>query len=144
MKHLRFIGRILLVAVCLFACNVRAWNSTGHMTVAELAWRAMSRAERAAASQLLRNHPHYAELLEAGLVAGVDHDEWVFLRAATWPDLVRPAMPGQPPKPESITQFQPVPIGTLSICRSSCRRIRRRSTPPRINPRSRMRWNDWR
>ena len=75
------------------------------MTVAELAWRALSRGERTAVSDLLRQYPHYTELLEAQLVAGVDHDEWVFLRAATWPDLVRPATHGQPPKPESITQY---------------------------------------
>lgn len=75
------------------------------MTVAELAWRGLSPAQHAAISKLLRSHPHYSLLLEAGLPAGVDHDEWVFLRAATWPDLVRPAQPGQPPKPASITQY---------------------------------------
>lgn len=105
MKISWFINRILAVAVCLFAGHVRAWNSTGHMIVAELAWRAMSPAKRTAAAQLLRHHPHYAELLEAELAAGVDHDEWVFLRAATWPDLVRPALPGRPPKPERITRY---------------------------------------
>ncbi|HEY5912742.1 MAG TPA: S1/P1 nuclease [Verrucomicrobiae bacterium] len=105
MKKLKFICCTLSVAVCLCVGNAWGWNGTGHMTVAELAWRAMSKGERKAVSQLLRNHPHYTELLEAELVAGVDHDEWVFLRAATWPDLVRPAAPGKPAKPEYITRY---------------------------------------
>jgi hypothetical protein len=105
MRSLTFAGRALLCFACLLAFNVRAWNGTGHMTVAELAWRSLSGSQRTAVSELLRHHPHYAELLEAELGAGVDHDEWVFLRAATWPDLVRPAMPGKPPKPERITQY---------------------------------------
>ncbi len=105
MKHLMFVSRALLFFACLIAFNVRAWNGTGHMTVAELAWRSLSGSERGAISQLLRHHPHYTELLEAELAPGVDHDEWVFLRAATWPDLVRPALPGKPPKPKHITDY---------------------------------------
>jgi hypothetical protein len=105
MKRLNLTACIVSVAVCLSSYHACAWNSTGHMTIAELAWRAMSTGERQAASQLLRHHPHYAELLEAELAPGVDHDEWVFLRASTWPDLVRPAMPGRPPKPQHITNY---------------------------------------
>jgi len=101
----KWIGSCLFGALCLCADVARAWDGTGHMTVAELGWRALPPAQRTAVSKLLRAHPHYALLLEAGLPAGVDHDEWVFLRAATWPDLVRPAQPGQPPKPASITQY---------------------------------------
>jgi hypothetical protein len=105
MKSFKIIVCIFCVAVGLAGYPAYAWNSTGHMTIAELAWRAMSPGERQSASELLRHHPHYAELLEAEQVPGIDHDEWVFLRASTWPDLVRPAMPGRPAKPAYITSY---------------------------------------
>jgi len=37
--------------------------------------------------------------------AATDTNEWIFLRAATWPDLVRPARTGSPPKPKFITDY---------------------------------------
>lgn len=91
--------------VGLLAANAGAWNDTGHMTIAELAWRSLSEGERQAASALLRQHPHYAELLVVGVPAGVETNEWVFLKASTWPDLVRPSAEDQPPKPDSITRY---------------------------------------
>ncbi|MDB6025075.1 MAG: hypothetical protein JWM68_1298 [Verrucomicrobiales bacterium] len=98
---LRLAGLALLF---FFTINARAWNGTGHMTVAELAWRKMSSCERKAVSQLLRQHPHYAELLNTNVPKNVERDEWVFLRAATWPDMIRPSR-GTTPKPEHITSY---------------------------------------
>jgi hypothetical protein len=69
----------------------------------------MGPAEREAASDLLRQHPHYNALLAADVPAGVDTNEWVFLNAAAWPDWVRPAKSGQPPKPLSITKYDGYP-----------------------------------
>src|SRR4051794_23019276 len=86
-SKLTLAGIVLLLS---FTINLHAWNGTGHMTVAELAWRKMSGSERKAVSELLRQHPHYAELLNTNVPARVDRDEWVFLRAATWPDMIRP------------------------------------------------------
>ena len=99
--------KILLsvLLLMLFAAKARAWNATGHMTVAELAWRSLSSGERTKISILLRQHPHYAELLAAEAPAEANLDEWVFLRASIWPDLVRPAYPGKPPKPTHITDY---------------------------------------
>lgn len=77
----------LLVFAC--AGQAAAWNSTGHMAVALVAWRQLDRAQRQAACQLLRAHPHYRRYLTEKRPEGVDEDEWVFLRAATWPDWVR-------------------------------------------------------
>src|SRR5262249_29244258 len=62
---------VVLLSVCLITPNARGWNSTGHMTVAELTWRAMSTSERNAISELLRHHPHFSELLEKDLKPGV-------------------------------------------------------------------------
>lgn len=106
--------RILLTGVALLtlaAYPARAWNALGHRAVAELAWRRMDATERQKASALLRQHPHYKNLLAADIPAGVDRDEWVFLTAAVWPDWVRPAKAGQPAKPQSVTQYDAFPHG---------------------------------
>lgn len=82
-----------------------AWNNTGHMTVAELAWRSLSAAKRTAISNLLKQHPHYALLLATNVPPGVDTNEWVFLKAATWPDMVRPNFGSAHPKPPEVIKF---------------------------------------
>lgn len=102
---------------CLFALVVltylpfaaRAWNSLGHQAVAELVWRQMNAAERQAASDLLRQHPHYQQMLLADVLAGADTNEWAFLNASVWLDRVRPAKPGEPAKPLSITKYDIYP-----------------------------------
>lgn len=85
--------------------QVHAWNDAGHAIVSELAWRTLAADEREAASQLLRQHPHYQTLLTADVPAGVDSNAWAFLRASTWPDLVRPARPDEPPKSPEVTAY---------------------------------------
>lgn len=41
--------------------------------------------------------------------AGVDTNEWVFLTAAVWPDIIKHAKPGHPAKPTSITKYDLYP-----------------------------------
>ena len=83
----------------------------GHRTVAELVWRQMSPGARRAASDLLRQHPHYEGLLAVDVPTGVETNEWVFLNAAAWPDWVRPAKADQPRKPQSVTKYNLYPHG---------------------------------
>jgi hypothetical protein len=99
----------ILTALTLLPLSASAWNSVGHRAIAELAWRKLEQPERRAASELLKQHPHYKELLTADVPAGVDESEWAFLTAAVWPDLVRPAKKGQPHKPSSITKYDLYP-----------------------------------
>ena len=73
-----------------------AWNDTGHMTVAEIAWRQLNDAQRQRVGELLRRHPHYEIYLNNRRPDGVGEDEWAFLRGAIWSDWVRPARPGRP------------------------------------------------
>lgn len=80
---------LLCVLLLLFAAPAYGWNHTGHMAVAMLAYRKLSRQERAAAVALLRAHPHCQRYLAADRPREFSEDEWVFLRAATWPDWVR-------------------------------------------------------
>jgi hypothetical protein len=99
------------ITLLLLVLPATAWNSLGHRSVAALAWRQMDAAERQGAKELLKHHPHYDVLLTANVPAGVDKEEWAFLTAAIWPDMVRPAKAGEPPKPRSITRYNTVPHG---------------------------------
>lgn len=123
----QFMSRTLciLVASGLLALPARAWNGLGHRTVAELAWRQMDPAERRAASDLLRQHPHYKELLIAEVPAGVSTNEWAFLNGAVWLDMVRPAKQGEPAKPRSITKYDvnPHAIGYPFVRRADQGRV---------------------
>lgn len=106
---MRIFLSIILAALAFVPIPAAAWNHVGHRAVAELAWRQMSAAERRAATDLLKHHPHYREFLAADVPKGVSKAEWVFLTAAIWPDWVRPAKAGQPERPKSITKYNLYP-----------------------------------
>jgi len=90
--------RIALALVLLANLSVvprlLAWNDTGHMTVALIAYRQLDDATRQKIDAILQQHPHYKLYLTANLPQGASEGEWAFMRAATWPDFVRPARPG--------------------------------------------------
>jgi hypothetical protein len=76
--------------LCLsFAGPAGAWNEKGHMVVARLAWLRLTEGQRESATAILRAHPHYDEFLSADRPTGISADEWVFMRAAYWPDWIR-------------------------------------------------------
>ena len=60
------------------------------MTVARIAFEKLTDSERAAIVVILKHHPHLHELLLKDRPSQASIDEWLFLRAATWPDNVRP------------------------------------------------------
>jgi hypothetical protein len=101
----------LLAVVVLLMSSLRlpAWNNVGHRAVAELVWREMNSVQRKIVSKMLHAHPHYKSILTDKTPAEVDRDEWAFLTAAVWPDLVRKPRAGQPRKPESVTKFDLYP-----------------------------------
>ena len=66
-----------------------AWNSIGHMAIAKLAYDQLDDGTKLRVYELLKKHPHYETFLAAGRPAGVEEPEWVFMRAAIWPDWVR-------------------------------------------------------
>ncbi|MBI5382136.1 MAG: S1/P1 nuclease [Opitutae bacterium] len=86
-----------------------AWNSLGHRMAAELVWRQLDATERQAVTGLLKQHPHYQSILAAHVPAGVDKDEWVFLTAAIWPDVIRPVKGAKQTKPEAFTKYDIYP-----------------------------------
>jgi hypothetical protein len=81
----------LLVALVLWLLPSAAfgWNEKGHMVVARLAWLKLDPAARRAATEILKQHPHYDEFLTAECPPGFCVDEWVFMRAAYWSDWIR-------------------------------------------------------
>ncbi|HZV04416.1 MAG TPA: S1/P1 nuclease [Gemmataceae bacterium] len=82
--------RILaVVAFLVVPSPAYCWNNTGHMVAARLAWLKLDEEQRSKAISILKKHPHYDEFLTTDKPNGFSEDEWVFLRAATWPDWVR-------------------------------------------------------
>jgi hypothetical protein len=78
-----------LVLLLVLSAPAYSWNNTGHMVAARLAWEKLDQGQRTQAIKILKKHPHYDEFLSADRPDGFTEAEWVFLRAATWPDWVR-------------------------------------------------------
>jgi S1/P1 Nuclease len=67
-----------------------AWNDVGHLTIARIAWERLADSQRDAVVNILRRHPHYKNILLASRPEDASEAEWIFVRAAVWPDHVRP------------------------------------------------------
>lgn len=78
-------------AIAVSPAPARAWDDVGHMTIAAIAWRHLTAEARARAVALLRGAPPDAGLAQLQPNAGSPEarDFALFVRAATWPDLVR-------------------------------------------------------
>jgi hypothetical protein len=109
----------VVVVIAAMSASAFAWNDTGHMTVAEIAWRQLSDAQRQRVSDILKAHPHYELYLKGNHPPSVGDDEWAFLRASTWPDFVRPARAGTPEaelfKGPEITKYHQGPWHYVTI-----------------------------
>jgi hypothetical protein len=68
---------------------VFAWDNTGHIIVAQLAYQRLSAEQRQAVATILKAHPHWQEFLIAGRPENVPEDQWAFWQASTWPDWVK-------------------------------------------------------
>lgn len=70
--------------------SAHGWNHAGHRVSAGIAYRQLSPEVREQVDAILRAHPRYAEDLLAGMPAGHPRpNEWAFMTAATWPDMIR-------------------------------------------------------
>jgi hypothetical protein len=88
MKHVRFITCFLVLAIIVHPAL--AWNAVGHYLVAKIAFARLAPEERQKVVDVLKEHPHYKTYLVVDKPAGVDEQEWVFMRAAIWSDWIRP------------------------------------------------------
>ena len=122
--------RRLLSALLLFAgvlgtaVPAAAWNATGHVSIALLAYDALPRTQRAALVQLLKAHPRLEQDIIPALPPSLPEgarDRWLFALAATWPDLAR----GQPSYDQGTWHYVNLPLslrgGQLVQCQTARR-----------------------
>jgi len=80
-----------------FLLNTLAWNESGHLQIAALAYEELSDADRKAADDILTNHVKYATWKSEHAAYRADTPPaqqvslgfYVFTRAAVWPDEIR-------------------------------------------------------
>lgn len=106
MRTPRLLMAAALAVTCFAPSLALAWNNTGHMTSAVIAYRRLDDADRKAVDAILKQHPYYDNMLVNDLPTGVDAGEWAFARAASWADDVRPPTPAYPTtKPAGATNY---------------------------------------
>ena len=66
-----------------------AWNGTGHMVVAEIAYDHLTPQTKAGVDALLARHRDYALWMREMPAGDTDKGRWAFMKASTWPDEVR-------------------------------------------------------
>ena len=99
----RVFCRIVLAAGVLLPSMAMAWNASGHLQIAMIAYERLSESKRPAIVDLLRKHVRFRrdfrdrmpESVRAGTAK--QKDRWVFSHAATWPDIAR-GFRGEPRK----------------------------------------------
>lgn len=85
-------ARIILVILFSMATPVFGWNKEGHQIVAAIAYDQLSPAQQEELVAILRQHPRFNEDFQRAMPRNLDEAQqrqWIFLRAAIWPDLVR-------------------------------------------------------
>jgi hypothetical protein len=113
---MRFIATICFLVVFLLSPIANAWNETGHMTVALIAYRQLDDHQKQQIAEILKAHPHYQIYLTKDVPANVSAEEWAFIRAASWPDWIRPSRPGDRQyKDATITHFHHGPWHYMDI-----------------------------
>ncbi len=98
----------------------QAWNSTGHMTTADIAYDHLTPKTRASVDALLARQRDYP-LWMAAMPAGYrDRARFAFMKAATWPDDIRKTPDDRPiwhyiDVPVIAPGFTPGPIALLTV-----------------------------
>lgn len=77
----------LTLCALLAASPAQAWNDTGHMIVAAIAYELLTSDAKAGANRLLRLNPDYRRWIAGA--SDHDRDEVAFVTAATWPDAIK-------------------------------------------------------
>jgi hypothetical protein len=79
----------LLLAALAIPSVARGWNAHGHMTIALIAYRGLDPAVRSKVDELLKSHPSFARFQAKRPAHFTDEGAWIFMMAATWPDLIK-------------------------------------------------------
>jgi hypothetical protein len=91
----RFLLGIFVGLCCVLFCPIHsamAWNSTGHATVALIAYDQLSPEDKKVLTDTLKQHPRLDKDLLGNADVGDDLDQVMVMIAATWPDMVRPPL----------------------------------------------------
>ncbi len=94
MKNLKQLPSCGFAAACfaLLAFSVpraAAWNGTGHMVTAAIAYDNLSPKTKAAVTALLKTHRDYPLWMREKPAGYTDSARWAFMKASVWPDDVR-------------------------------------------------------
>ncbi len=71
------------------APSASAWNGTGHMTVADIAYDNLTPKTKAGVDALLAKHRDYALWMSEMPAGYTDKGRFAFMKASTWPDDIR-------------------------------------------------------
>jgi S1/P1 nuclease len=80
--------KIVLIFFLLLPVFLTAWNSTGHMIVAAIAYDQLSTEIQLSIRDILRNHPDYELWLE-DMPAGYNEGAYLMMKSSLWPDQIR-------------------------------------------------------
>ena len=94
-----------LAALTLLAPRLHAWNGTGHMTVASIAYDNLTPKARAGVDALLARHRDYGLWMSQLPPGYTDRGRFAFMKAATWPDDIR-----KTPDDRPIWHYIDVPV----------------------------------
>ena len=102
--------RFLACCSLVFCCAVRpamAWNSTGHSSVALIAYDQLSPEDKKIITDALKHHPRAEKDLMGNADVGDDRDQDLVMVAATWPDMIRPPLNRGIGNPMSFAENHP-------------------------------------
>lgn len=84
---------LIAVLTLLIAPNALAWNDSGHLQIALIAYDRLPAETQKAVVELLRKHPRFADDFVArkprSVIGAAVEQRWYFAQAATWPDHAR-------------------------------------------------------
>lgn len=80
---------LLCAGLALTPPAARAWNATGHMTVASIAYDNLTPTAKARVDALLQRHRDYALWMSQMPAGYTDKARFAFMKASTWPDDIR-------------------------------------------------------
>src|SRR6185369_8384196 len=78
---------LAFLAIVFTAAPVQAWDGTGHMVVAYIAYKKLNKPTRNRVDSLLRLNPMYTQWTNG--ISGSQKGLAAFLNAATWPDCIK-------------------------------------------------------
>ena len=105
-KLTRLLPALAGLALLGFAApRTSAWNGTGHMTVADIAYDHLTPGTKTAVNALLAKHRDYGLWMREMPTGYTDKGRFAFMKAATWPDDIR-----KTPDDRPIWHYVDIPV----------------------------------